>query len=129
MTGADMSNMTRRIFTFQVKTQVELMIYKNAEASRVSSLMSIENQRLIDEALNPGKGILLLSAHLGDISLGVTRLAAAGYPVYVITRVLSNPYLYASPGLNDDMEIFSYGVDGVRGGEGINKDIESWNLD
>lgn len=40
-----------------------------------------------------------------------------------------NPYLYASPGLNDDMEIFSYGVDGVRGGEGINKDIEIWNLD
>lgn len=95
MTGADMSRMTRRIFTFQVKTQVELMIYKNAEASRVSALMSIENQRLLDEALKPGKGILLLSAHLGDISLGVTRLAAAGYPVYVITRVLSNPYLYA----------------------------------
>jgi general secretion pathway protein G len=41
----------------------------------------------------------------------------------------SNPYVYASPGLNGDFDIISYGADGVRGGEGYNKDIESWNLD
>ncbi|MFQ5735877.1 MAG: type II secretion system major pseudopilin GspG [Thermodesulfobacteriota bacterium] len=40
-----------------------------------------------------------------------------------------NPYQYASPGLNDDLDIFSYGGDGARGGEGIDEDIESWNLD
>lgn len=39
------------------------------------------------------------------------------------------PYVYASPGLNGDYDIISYGADGVRGGEGFDKDIESWNLD
>lgn len=40
-----------------------------------------------------------------------------------------NPYLYVSPGLNGDTDIISYGADGVRGGEGLNKDLESWNLE
>lgn len=40
-----------------------------------------------------------------------------------------NPYLYVSPGLGGDTDIISYGADGVRGGEGINKDLENWNLE
>ena len=40
-----------------------------------------------------------------------------------------NPYVYASPGLHGDYDIFSYGADGARGGEGFDKDIESWNID
>jgi len=40
-----------------------------------------------------------------------------------------NPYLYISPGLGGDIDIISYGADGVRGGEGINRDLESWNLE
>ena len=40
-----------------------------------------------------------------------------------------NPYLYISPGLGGDIDIISYGADGVRGGEGINRDLENWNLE
>jgi len=41
-----------------------------------------------------------------------------------------NPYVYFSPGLNgEDFTIISYGSDGVEGGEGDNKDIDSTNLD
>lgn len=40
-----------------------------------------------------------------------------------------NPYIYSSPGLNGDYDIISFGADGMRGGEGFNKDLESWNLD
>lgn len=39
------------------------------------------------------------------------------------------PYVYASPGQNGDYDILSYGADGVRGGEGFDADLESWNLD
>ncbi|QWR78532.1 type II secretion system major pseudopilin GspG [Candidatus Magnetomonas plexicatena] len=38
------------------------------------------------------------------------------------------PYVYVSPGAHGDYDIVSYGADGVQGGEGINKDIESWNI-
>lgn len=37
-------------------------------------------------------------------------------------------YVYASPGQSGDYDIISYGADGVRGGEGFDSDIESWNI-
>ena len=39
------------------------------------------------------------------------------------------PYRYLSPGLNDEVEISSLGADGKPGGEGVNADIQSWDLD
>jgi len=38
-------------------------------------------------------------------------------------------YLYLCPGIHDDYDIISYGADGVPGGEGKNKDINSWDID
>ena len=39
-----------------------------------------------------------------------------------------NPYLYLSPGENGDFDLFTYGADGVDGGEGINATIGQWNI-
>lgn len=36
------------------------------------------------------------------------------------------PYQYQSPGAHGDYDLFSYGADGAPGGEGENKDINSW---
>ncbi len=42
----------------------------------------------------------------------------------------NHPYLYLSPGLEGrSYDIVSLGQDGQRGGQGWDKDIESWNLD
>ena len=38
------------------------------------------------------------------------------------------PYQYLNPGLNGDIDVFSYGADGKPGGEGVNADIGSWTL-
>ena len=35
-------------------------------------------------------------------------------------------YQYASPGLKGDIDVYSFGADGVIGGEGKNADIGSW---
>lgn len=40
-----------------------------------------------------------------------------------------NDYQYLSPGLHGDIDVFSFGADGQPGGEGVNADIGSWNLD
>lgn len=40
-----------------------------------------------------------------------------------------NPYVYLCPGAHDDFDISSYGEDGTSGGEDINRDINSWELD
>jgi general secretion pathway protein G len=36
------------------------------------------------------------------------------------------PYLYANPGLKGEIDVYSFGADGVTGGEGNNADIGSW---
>ena len=36
------------------------------------------------------------------------------------------PYQYANPGLKGEIDVYSFGADGVAGGEGKNADIGSW---
>lgn len=38
------------------------------------------------------------------------------------------PYQYMNPGINGDIDVFSFGADGQSGGEGNNADIGSWQL-
>jgi general secretion pathway protein G len=38
-----------------------------------------------------------------------------------------NDFLYVSPGEHGDYDLFSYGSDGAKGGEGKNADITSWD--
>jgi general secretion pathway protein G len=39
-----------------------------------------------------------------------------------------NGYQYLNPGLRGEIDIFSFGADGVPGGEGFDADIGSWSL-
>lgn len=39
-----------------------------------------------------------------------------------------NPYQYLSPGLRGEIDILSFGADGVAGGDGNDADIGSWSL-
>jgi general secretion pathway protein G len=40
-----------------------------------------------------------------------------------------HPYQYLNPGLHGEIDLFSYGRDGQPGGDGVDADIGSWNLD
>lgn len=57
---------------------------------------------------------------------------AALVPKYM-DRVPKDPwgknYLYLSPGLNGEFDVYTLGADGQRGGEGINADLGNWNLE
>ena len=39
-----------------------------------------------------------------------------------------NAYLYLNPGLRGEIDVFSFGADGVAGGEGFDADVGSWSL-
>lgn len=39
-----------------------------------------------------------------------------------------NDFIYVSPGEHGDYDLYSYGADGAKGGEGKNADITSWDL-
>jgi general secretion pathway protein G len=38
-----------------------------------------------------------------------------------------NDFLYVSPGEHGDYDLFSYGADGAKGGDGKNADITTWD--
>ncbi len=39
-----------------------------------------------------------------------------------------NAYQYLNPGLRGEIDVFSFGADGVAGGEGFDADVGSWGL-
>jgi general secretion pathway protein G len=39
-----------------------------------------------------------------------------------------NGYQYLNPGLRGEIDVFSFGADGIAGGEGVDGDIGSWSL-
>ena len=39
-----------------------------------------------------------------------------------------NPYQYLSPGIKGEVDVFSLGADGKPGGDGVDRDIGSWDL-
>ena len=53
---------------------------------------------------------------------------------YLAKRVIpkdpwGNEYVYKYPGENSEFDLTSYGKDGEEGGEGLNRDINSWEVD
>jgi general secretion pathway protein G len=52
-----------------------------------------------------------------------------GYLPKVPKDPWGNGYIYVSPGSHGDFDLVSRGRDGEQGGEGVDADIESWNLD
>ena len=39
------------------------------------------------------------------------------------------PYQYLAPGVYGEFDIFTFGADGVTGGDGVNADIGTWTLE
>jgi len=61
------------------------------EGSYLKKLVSLEGKEYLDQALKQGKGVIALSAHLGNFPLMCVRLAKEGYPLSVVVRDSKNP--------------------------------------
>lgn len=53
-------------------------------SKNLGEFASIKNSHYINQALAKGKGVILLSAHLGNWELGAIGLALSGYPVAAV---------------------------------------------
>ena len=40
-----------------------------------------------------------------------------------------NDYLYLNPGQHGEIDLYSFGADGATGGDGVNADIGSWDIE
>jgi len=53
---------------------------------------------------------------------------AGGYVEKLPLDPWGKPYQYLNPGLHGEIDVFSYGADGVPGGEGFDADVGNWSL-
>lgn len=61
----------------------------------VGAWVRIEGLEHVRAALAKGKGLAIVSGHLGNWELGAVAMAAAGIPISIVTRPLDNPRLDA----------------------------------
>ena len=65
---------------------LETGVAMNATKEQVLSAVSIEGEEYLKRALAKGKGVIALSAHLGNFMMIGIRLAAAGYPFSLVAK-------------------------------------------
>lgn len=53
---------------------------------------------------------------------------AGGYLDRLPKDPWGNPYQYLNPGLRGEIDVFSFGADGIAGGQGFDADIGNWGL-
>jgi general secretion pathway protein G len=53
---------------------------------------------------------------------------AGGYVERLPADPWGRPYQYLNPGIHGEIDVFSFGADGVPGGEGTDADVGSWLL-
>lgn len=51
---------------------------------------------------------------------------SGGYMTKLVKDPWGNDYVYLSPGLKGEIDIYSYGADGRPGGEGMSADLGNW---
>ncbi len=76
--------LARNSFVFMSQGSLELLYFLKKKCTL--DTVRIEGREFLDKALAQGKGIVALSAHLGNFPLISLKLAQLGYPVHVVAR-------------------------------------------
>ena len=101
-------------------------VKRQKAAIEISNIIRALNMFYSDTGRYPttAEGLGILMENPGDIK----NYDPEGY-LDKITDPWGNPYVYIYPGINDKIDLESYGKDGEDGGDGLAADIESWNLE
>lgn len=73
-----------RMFRNFAKYLVDFFRFEKLDKEYIKKNIRIENIHYFDEALSHGKGVIILSAHLGNWELGGVVVALLGYPFWAV---------------------------------------------
>lgn len=115
---------------------VPRLMGRTEEAKRTKAAVQIRNFQSaldlykLDNGVYPstdqGMQALVEKPAIGEIP---RRWKEGGYIDKIPKDPWGNNYVYISPGLHGDHDLYSYGADGEEGGESNDADIQSWNLE
>ena len=74
------------------RTSIETALLAGYSPAQVRAMFEgVDNGEVLEAALAEGKGVLLVSGHLGNWELGGAFVAASGVPIEAVARGMENP--------------------------------------
>jgi len=115
---------------------VPRLMGRTEEAKRTKAAVQIKNFQSaldlyrLDSGIYPstdqGLQALVEKPAVGDIP---RNWKDDGYIDKIPKDPWGDNYIYLSPGVHGDYDLYSYGADGEEGGDGKDADIQSWNIE
>ncbi|MFA4983957.1 MAG: lysophospholipid acyltransferase family protein [Candidatus Omnitrophota bacterium] len=78
--NGEIRRIRKEIFRNFAKYLVDFFRFSEIDRAYIENNVRIENVRYIEEGLSRGKGVITLTAHMGNWELGGAALALSGYP-------------------------------------------------
>ncbi|MDD5556510.1 MAG: lysophospholipid acyltransferase family protein [bacterium] len=86
--GAERRRLARAVFVNLGRNVTELALYSRLTNENIHGLVRIEGREIVDRALAGGRGIIIITGHIGNWELIPTYFAALGYRGGVVARRL-----------------------------------------
>lgn len=91
-TADDIERIARASYAHLGRTSIETAILPSYNAAQIISLFeSVNGWDLVEQRLALGKGLILVTGHLGNWELGGAYIAARGLPIDAVARHMANP--------------------------------------
>jgi len=91
--GRALANAVDAVFISYARYWLETFRLRGATREFLEQGMQVEGLAHLDAACSSGRGLVLVTAHLGGWDFGGAWLAAQGYPVTVVVETLDSPPL------------------------------------
>jgi len=92
LSEADVERISRDAYGHLGRTSIETAILPSFSASEIVELFeSVTGWNVVEERMARGKGLIVVTGHLGNWELGGAYLAARGLPVDAVARHMANP--------------------------------------
>ena len=82
--SGELSRMTRQVFRNFAKYLVDFFRFQKIDDEYIRHFVKVEGIDNLDEALSKGKGVVLLSAHIGNWELGAFVISSLRQPVTAV---------------------------------------------
>ncbi|CCF86269.1 lysophospholipid acyltransferase family protein [Nitrolancea hollandica] len=105
------------VFTTVVTNYYDLIRMRSADRDEILGLLDIHGVRHLETAVEAGRGVIVLSAHLGNFSVVARYPALRGWPTAIIAERIHPPALDAFMvrlRSADGLEIISQGPEAAR---------------
>jgi KDO2-lipid IV(A) lauroyltransferase len=74
----------RRMFRNFAKYLVDFFRFPIIDQDYIDSMIRVENRHILDKELKKGKGVITLTAHIGNWELGGLTIGVMGYPFWAV---------------------------------------------